>query len=157
MCPGFHQQGSVAWHSMEVQRWKSCPPGTHSRIGVLSPSCSLDSPWAGFKSFYAWAICQLFFKTPQMIPMCSQDEDNWSTRSWHTHKSTDPVRDNRYSIMTIPCFVSSNGFLALNGSSAYGSLCTDVMRIEGYTFKTINSKQLLMFILKLIENRFFIL
>lgn len=151
MCPGFHQQGSVAWHSTEVQRWKSCPLGTHS------PSCSLDSPWAGFKSFYAWAICQLFFKTPQMFPMCSQDEDNWSTRSRHTHKCTDSMRDNKYSIITIPCFVSSTCFLALDESLAYGSLCTDVMKIEDYTFETINYKQFLMFVLKLVKNSFFIL
>lgn len=69
-------------------------------------------PWAYFKTLDAWAIPQRIFKTPQVIPVCSQGENNWSTREQaHPEMHRSHQRQYIYSIMTIHCLVYSNCFL----------------------------------------------
>lgn len=129
-CPWFQSTMLCGTAPQEGAKMKILPPrSSQFWMGALCPSCSLDSPWATFKSLDVCTIPQMLYKTPQMISMCNQDENKWSVRSWPIHECTDPMRDNTYSITTIHCLVSSNCFLALNGSLAYGSLCMDDVRI----------------------------
>lgn len=58
------QSSTALWYGTPGDmKEKILPPGNSpSRAEALSPICSLDSPWTGFKTLNSWAIPQIFFK-----------------------------------------------------------------------------------------------